>query len=193
MNVKNNRLNRETDEKIIRTVYRMMTQEHLPVGKITVREICEEADVHRSTFYAHYRDVYDLVEKVEQSMSRQLTEAFFRKLDEKASARDCFTEIFTFIREHREFYLYYLTESRQFGVLQLAWETIRDRAAAVSADPESFGARSAEEMEYHGIFFLTGMTAMVRLWLQRGCREAPETLYDLLRRQAAVQETMIGW
>ena len=193
MNVKNNRLIRETDEKIIRTVYRMMTREHRPIGRITVREICEEADVHRSTFYAHYRDVYDLVEKVEQNMSRQLTEAFFRKLDENAPARECFTEIFTFIRNHREFYLYYLTESRQFGVLQLAWETIRDRASAVSADPESFGARSAEEMEYHGVFFLTGMTAMVRLWLQRGCREEPETLYDLLCRQSAVQESMIAW
>ena len=193
MNVKNNRLNRETDEKIIRTVYRMMTREHRPVGKITVREICEEADVHRSTFYAHYRDVYDLVEKVEQNMSRQLTETFFRKLDENAPARDCFAEIFAFIREHREFYLYYLTESRQFGVLQLAWETIRDRAAVISADPESFGAHSVEEMEYHGMFFLTGMTAMVRLWLQKGCREEPETLYDILRRQGAVQETMIGW
>ena len=98
MNTKNNRLIRETDEKIIRTVYQMMTQEHRPIGKITVREICERADIHRSTFYAHYQDVYDLVEKVEENMSRQLTEAFFRKLDEKASARECFTEIFAFIR-----------------------------------------------------------------------------------------------
>ena len=81
MNVKNNRLNRETDERIIRTVYRMMTQEQRQIGKITVREICERAEIHRSTFYAHYRDVYDLVEKVEQNMSGQLTETFFRKLN----------------------------------------------------------------------------------------------------------------
>ena len=135
MNVKNNRLNRETDEKIIRAVYAMMTQEHRPIGKITVREICERTGIHRSTFYAHYRDVFDLVEKVERGMSRQLTETFFRKLDEKAPARDCFAEIFAFIREHREFYLYYLAESRQYGILQLAWETVRDRAAAVGAGP----------------------------------------------------------
>ena len=115
MNVKNNRLIRETDEKIIRAVYAMMTQEHRPVGKITVREICERTGIHRSTFYAHYQDVYDLVEKVEKDMSRQLTEAFFRRLDEKASAKDCFTEVFSFIREHREFYRYYLTESGQYG------------------------------------------------------------------------------
>ena len=193
MNVKNNRLNRETDEKIIRTVYAMMTQEHRPIGRITVREICERTGIHRSTFYAHYRDVFDLVERVEKSMSRQLTETFFRKLDEKAPARDCFAEIFAFIREHREFYLYYLTESRQYGVLQLAWETVRDRAAAVSAGPEKFGAQTTEEMEYHGVFFLVGMTAVVRMWLQKGCPEEPEALYDLIRRQGAVQEAMTGW
>ena len=193
MNVKNNRLNRETDEKIIRAAYAMMTQEHRPIGKITVREICERTGIHRSTFYAHYRDVFDLVEKVERGMSRQLTETFFRKLDEKSPARDCFAEIFAFIREHREFYLYYLTESRQYGVLQLAWETVRDRAAAVSAGPEKFGAQTTEEMEYHGVFFLVGMTAVVRMWLQKGCPEEPEALYDLIRRQGAVQEAMTGW
>ena len=193
MNVKNNRLNRETDEKIIRAVYAMMTREHRPIGKITVREICERTGIHRSTFYAHYRDVFDLVEKVEKSMSRQLTETFFRKLDEKAPARDCFAEIFAFIREHRDFYLYYLTESRQYGVLQLAWETVRDRAAAVSVGPEKFGAQTTEEMEYHGVFFLVGMTAVVRMWLQKGCPEEPEALYDLIRRQGAVQEAMTGW
>ena len=193
MNVKNNRLNRETNERIIRTVYDLMTREQRPIGKITVREICEQAQIHRSTFYAHYRDVYDLVEKVEQNMSRQLTETFFRKLDEKAPARDCFSEIFAFIRQHREFYLYYLSESRQAGVLQLAWDTVRERATAAGADAESFGAGSEAEMAYHGVFFLVGMTAVVRMWLQNGCREAPEELYGLLRRQSAVQEAMLSW
>ncbi|MBQ1316946.1 MAG: TetR/AcrR family transcriptional regulator C-terminal domain-containing protein [Lachnospiraceae bacterium] len=193
MNTKNNRLIRETDEKIIRTVYRMMTEDHRPVGKITVREICEEAEIHRSTFYAHYRDVYELVEKAEKAMSRQLTEAFFRKLDEKASARDCFTEIFAFIRDHRDFYLYYLAESGSRGVLQLAWETVRERYAGAAVGPERFGVRSEEEMEYHGAFFLTGMTTVVRMWLRNGCREEPAALYDLIRRQGTVQEAMIAW
>ncbi len=193
MNVKNNRLTRETDEKIIRAVYTMMTAEHRPVGKITVREICERTGIHRSTFYAHYQDVYDLVEKVEKNMSRQLTETFFRKLDEKAPARECFAEIFRFIREHREFYLYYLAESRQFGVLQLTWDVIRERAEGANASPARFGAENQAEMEYHGVFFLVGMSAVVRMWLKNGCREEPEALYDIIRRQGAVQETMIDW
>lgn len=193
MNVKNNRLNRETDEKIIRTVYTMMTQEHRPLGKITVREICEQADIHRSTFYAHYQDVYDLVERVEESMSRKLTESFFRKLEENAHARDCFIELFSFIREHREFYAYYLSESRKSGVLQLAWNVIRDRYDILQVSPDQFGARSSKDMEYHGAFFIMGLTAVVRMWLDKGCIEEPGELYDIIRRQGLVQEEMIGW
>ena len=193
VNVKNNRLNRETDEKIIRTVYTMMTQEHRPLGKITVREICEQADIHRSTFYAHYQDVYDLVERVEESMSRQLTESFFRKLDEHAHARECFIELFSFIRDHREFYAYYLTESRKSGVLQLAWNVVRDRYDILEVSPDKLGARSYKDMEYHGAFFLMGLTAVVRMWLDKGCKEEPGELYDIIRRQGLVQEEMIGW
>ena len=192
MNTKNNRLLRETDEKIIRAVYQMMTREHRPLEKITVREICQQAGVHRSTFYAHYQDVYDLVDRVEKSMSQELTATFFRKLDENASARDCFTEIFAFIRDHREFYLYYLSQRQQNGVLQLAWDTIRARCSD-AADPAQFGVGSLEEMAYHGAFFLFGMTAVVRMWLQNNCREEPAALYDLIRRQSAVQGALIDW
>ena len=39
MNVKNNRLLRQTDERIVYTVYQMITEEHRPIAKITVREI----------------------------------------------------------------------------------------------------------------------------------------------------------
>ena len=28
-----------------------------PVAKITVKEICERAEINRSTFYKHYQDV----------------------------------------------------------------------------------------------------------------------------------------
>lgn len=31
-----------------------------PLEKIRVRELCEKAQINKSTFYDHYRDVYDL-------------------------------------------------------------------------------------------------------------------------------------
>lgn len=38
-----------------------------PIGKITVKAICEAAAISRPTFYSYYDDVYDLIKQMEDS------------------------------------------------------------------------------------------------------------------------------
>ncbi len=42
------------------------------IDAITVRELTEKADVNRSTFYLHYKDVYDLLEQMEEKALEEL-------------------------------------------------------------------------------------------------------------------------
>ena len=46
-----------------------------PVQNITVKEVCEEAGIHRGTFYAHYKDLYDLLHQIEDEMTKNLESA----------------------------------------------------------------------------------------------------------------------
>lgn len=39
-----------------------------PVNKITVKEVCEIAELNRATFYAHYSDCFALMESIEQEL-----------------------------------------------------------------------------------------------------------------------------
>lgn len=39
---------------------------------ITVQELADKADIHRATFYSHYRDVYDLYEQLENDVISEL-------------------------------------------------------------------------------------------------------------------------
>ena len=39
-----------------------------PINKITVKDICERADVNRGTFYLHYQDPYDLMHQIENEL-----------------------------------------------------------------------------------------------------------------------------
>ncbi len=39
-----------------------------PIQSISVKELCELAGINRGTFYAHYRDVYDLLGSIEEEM-----------------------------------------------------------------------------------------------------------------------------
>ncbi len=38
------------------------------ISKITIKEICEHADINRATFYAHYSDQFDLMRKIEDEL-----------------------------------------------------------------------------------------------------------------------------
>lgn len=37
-----------------------------PVNKITVKELCDMAEINRATFYSHYSDPFDLLEQLEK-------------------------------------------------------------------------------------------------------------------------------
>lgn len=39
-----------------------------PINKITVKEVCEMAEINRSTFYAHYSDCFALMEAIEDEI-----------------------------------------------------------------------------------------------------------------------------
>ncbi|MFT3943335.1 MAG: TetR/AcrR family transcriptional regulator [Ancrocorticia sp.] len=42
------------------------------ISKISVRALCDEAGVNRSTFYAHYSNPYDLLESIESEVLESL-------------------------------------------------------------------------------------------------------------------------
>lgn len=43
------------------------------IGEITIKELTDEADVHRGTFYHHYSDAMDLKVQTEREIAEQLT------------------------------------------------------------------------------------------------------------------------
>ena len=44
-----------------------------PLEKITVKELCEMACINKSTFYSHYKDIYDLSDSMEDEVVRSIT------------------------------------------------------------------------------------------------------------------------
>lgn len=44
-----------------------------PLNKITVKAVCDKAEINRSTFYKYYADVFDLFEQLEKEYIQRLT------------------------------------------------------------------------------------------------------------------------
>lgn len=45
-----------------------------PVSKITVKELCDMAEINRATFYKHYADPFDLLKKMEDEALEEMRE-----------------------------------------------------------------------------------------------------------------------
>ena len=63
---------RRTKKLLRQALTRLMQQKDFQ--SITVTDVVREADINRGTFYAHYRDVYDLREKIEAEMIEDFRE-----------------------------------------------------------------------------------------------------------------------
>lgn len=67
----NDRRIRKTKKALREALAKLLSEKEL--HNITVQELADTADIHRGTFYAHYQDVYDLFNQIEDSVIEELT------------------------------------------------------------------------------------------------------------------------
>ena len=77
MNTANNQLHQETERRLRQELLGFLAREQEP----TVSELCEAARINRSTFYRHYRDIPDLMEKTEKEIQKGLFRTVGRQGD----------------------------------------------------------------------------------------------------------------
>ncbi|MEY8310856.1 TetR/AcrR family transcriptional regulator [Oscillospiraceae bacterium 42-9] len=194
MNKPNNKRSRNTDEAIIHAAFAAMVEGKKPVSKITVREICERAQINRSTFYAHYMDVYDLFEKVESQMAQMFQENFrsFEKSGESWDFLLAMERVFQFIYEYRDFFgLYFREAGRVSTIIHILVDPFQEQISQLkSRRPEG---EVEGEINYHFNFFTAGVGAMIAHWLDTGCKETPAQLVEVLKREYGPNSLFCQW
>lgn len=63
----------KSKSSIINTFLEMRAKK--PLEKITVTELCKKAEINKSTFYVHYRDIYDLSDQLETEVVDSILES----------------------------------------------------------------------------------------------------------------------
>lgn len=178
MNVENNQRFQDTEEKIF-CAYRKLAGSREP-DKVTVAGICREAKIHRTTFYGHFTDVYDLQEKVVRRQFLILLQGFINK-DGSWDFRDGMRKQMEFYEKNKEIIKLHLTSERKTGRADMLFDFSLEQKYSESYQ-RYFHLKNEEEVRYHQEFFHTGLAAVVRQWVLSGCRESPEEIADFLCR-----------
>ena len=83
-------------KRAIRSAFYELIKEK-PLEKITVREIAERAEINKTTFYAHYETVYDLVDQLEQEAVAEVISQLNTAQGLLSSPRAFVKEIYTLL------------------------------------------------------------------------------------------------
>ena len=76
----------EKTERAIKEAFMELRREK-PVEKIRVKELCDRACINKSTFYAHYQDIYALANAMEDEMVQAVVESLPRLTASDVSER----------------------------------------------------------------------------------------------------------
>ena len=186
MNTKNNRRSKKTQEDIQRVFIQLLMKKN--VTSITVSEICAEAQINRSTFYAHYLDVYDLLDKMESDMSEAMVDVF---VNNTKSIGDGFENLFAYINENAVFYTAYFEHANNTGALRFILPTTYTESLQNLI--KEMGYASEAEYRYHEGFFIAGITGLIRIWLSRGCAESPKEMSAIIAKQYNYNRHQFEW
>ena len=181
MNTANNQRFQETDRKIRQSMLTLLQTNSL--DKITVGELCRMTGCNRSTFYAHFLDVYDLMDKIQleiyQDMRAQFSSVAFQQAD--MIRPQLLTILLTPIRQNSMFYHAYLSSGRAVHAQleqQLYQHFFRPYFEQLGFDFHN--EADTRRAFYHFRFFYTGMISVIREWLAAGCPETPEQLTSII-------------
>ena len=170
MNTKNNKRRRASIEAIEKAFVDMLQTHELK--DVTVSELCKRTGLNRSTFYANFLDVYDLADKIRDQLEADFASQFAPNDQHAYAGTDGALRMFTHISENQLFYSTYF----KLGYDESHQVMIYD---ATRAESDFHG----EHIDYHIEFFRAGLNAIIKRWLNGGCKESPEVMAAILKAE----------
>lgn len=149
-----------------------------PIGKITVKEICERSEINRATFYKHYSDPFDLLEKTEEEMLQHLKETLLHK--EYKDVKAIYTDVLTQIKLNHEQYKNIGSAHGDPNLSHRIFMVCYEHAFPLITGKFSHLSQSQQNMLYY--FITLGCSGTMQYWMQNGMQEPPEEVAAFLEK-----------
>ena len=178
---------RKEDRRVRRTK-KLLTQaltqllQRKQVNEITVRELTDLADMNRGTFYLYYKDISDMLEKIEDELFENLDTiiALRENADVSEQAGPILRDLFSFIEGNQEMCRILLSPNGDMNFLHRLNEVMREKCLLLYQNAEPKG--SEDEFDYCYSYIIFGCAGIIRAWVNRGCPESSVEMADLTGR-----------
>lgn len=154
---------RRTKKMLRQSLAELMSQKELK--DITVKEITDKADLNRATFYLHYCDTHDLLEKVENDLISDFESMIdnYHPTEENRSAFLIINQIFDYISANIEICKTMIIHNPNF--IQKLTDVIITKGFEVQNSLSCFDFKqNRKQSEYKFYFIACGIMGIVKKW-----------------------------
>ena len=148
------------------------------VNQITVKELVEEVDINRSTFYLHFKDIQDLLREIEENMEAQIKRAIEEHpiVSGNENAFYFIEEMFRVLDEEREISKALIGPNGDMGFIHRIERIIKENSRGTL---EKMFPGKKEDLKYFYAFCLSGCLGLVKVWLNEGEEKSPEEMAQM--------------
>jgi AcrR family transcriptional regulator len=149
------------------------------ISKITIKEICDNADINRATFYSHYSDQYDLMRKIENELFENIQKYLSGYVNNQSDFNLVKTleKIFDYIKENAKLCKLLLSERGDLNFQKRVMEIVYDRHID---DMTSGGLITKEDAEYIHSFTITGCIGVIQKWFNDGMKKSAAFMAEMV-------------
>ena len=180
-----NEVSQKKEDRRVRRTKKLLTQaltqllQEKQINEITVKELTDLADMNRGTFYLYYKDMFDMLEKIEDGMFEALDEivSLHEHGDVSQQTKPILLDLFHFIEENQEMCRVLLSPHGDMNFLHRLNEVVREKC--LKAWPDIRKEKGEADFDYHYSFVVFGCAGIIRAWVNRNCPESAEIMAEM--------------
>ena len=172
------------EDRRVRRTKKLLTQaltqllQEKQINEITVKELTDLADMNRGTFYLYYKDIFDMLEKIEDGLFEALDEivSLHEHDDVSQQTKPILLDLFRFIEENQEMCRVLLSPHGDMNFLHRLNKVVREKCLQMWPNEEE---KKDVTFEYHYSFVVYGCVGVFRAWLNSNCQEPAEKMAEM--------------
>ena len=134
------------------------------IKEITVKELVEEVDINRSTFYLHYTDIYSMVSELERELLTEFKHAIDLYPPTSSEEEMCrfFEHIYNILSDNREICIALVSENGDISFIRQVEDFVAERIKKIF---ESGMVKNVYDVRYVFDFCISGGMGLFKHWL----------------------------
>ena len=143
------------------------------INDISVKELTDKVDLNRGTFYLHYKDIYDLLEKIEEELFDEFNTLMHSHSPTTLNETPLplLEDIFVFLKKNALVCTVLLSNNGDISFFNKIKNIIRNKCFA--AWNVLFNPEKSDKFDYFYTYILSGCIGLFEAWLKNDLKESP--------------------